>query len=93
MFFCLCAVAPAVSMVDNKIKLYSPEDSSKVENVPIQVTTIRLTKDNYLQWSAVITIGIARRGRIGYITGRKIPPAEIDPTLDTWYLEDNQVKI
>ncbi|KAF3781184.1 Chaperone protein, partial [Nymphaea thermarum] len=32
--------------------------TSKAENVPIQVTSIRLTKDNYLSWSAALEIGI-----------------------------------
>lgn len=71
-------------MADNKMKLYKPKGSSKVENISVQVITIRLTEDNYLQWSAVIT-----EGRIGYITSRKPPPAETDPTWDMWYLEDN----
>ncbi|KAF3782552.1 hypothetical protein EJ110_NYTH16693 [Nymphaea thermarum] len=45
---------------------------SRIENFSIQVTTIRLTKENYLQWSATITMGIAGRGRIAYVNGRKL---------------------
>uniref|UniRef100_A0A5K1AIL7 Uncharacterized protein n=1 Tax=Nymphaea colorata TaxID=210225 RepID=A0A5K1AIL7_9MAGN len=51
-------------------------DATRIENIPIQVTTIRLTKENYLQCSAAITMGIAGRGRIAYVNGRKIKPVE-----------------
>ncbi|KAF3778517.1 hypothetical protein EJ110_NYTH43311 [Nymphaea thermarum] len=62
---------------------------SRTEN--IQVTTICLTKDNYLQWYAAITMGIAGSGRIAYVNGKKVEPPKTSPALDTWFLEDNQV--
>ncbi|KAF3771944.1 hypothetical protein EJ110_NYTH59116 [Nymphaea thermarum] len=37
--------------------------------------------------------GFAGQGRIAYINGRKIEPAETNVAWDTWFLEDNQVKI
>ncbi|KAF3773916.1 hypothetical protein EJ110_NYTH53578 [Nymphaea thermarum] len=49
-------------------------------------------KENYLQWSAAITMGIAGRSRIAYVNGRKIEPVETSVAWDTWFLEDNQVK-
>ncbi|KAF3772917.1 hypothetical protein EJ110_NYTH56604 [Nymphaea thermarum] len=64
----------------------------RTENIPVQFTTICLNKENYLQWSAAITMGIAGRGRIAYINERKIEPAETNVEWDTWFLEDNQVK-
>ncbi|KAF3774437.1 hypothetical protein EJ110_NYTH53102 [Nymphaea thermarum] len=66
--------------------------ASKTENVPIQVSSIRLTKDNYLSWSAALEIGITSRGRLPYITGDKPPPLKSDPQWATWALEDSQVK-
>ncbi|XP_049935128.1 uncharacterized protein LOC126410301 [Nymphaea colorata] len=66
--------------------------SYRPENVPVQVTTIRLTKENYVSWSAAMTMGIAGRGRIAYINGRKPELAETSGVWDTWFLEDNQVK-
>ncbi|KAF3793952.1 hypothetical protein EJ110_NYTH08527 [Nymphaea thermarum] len=78
----------------------SPKDAgldagsaSKAENVPIQVTTIRLTKDNYLSWSAALEIGITSRGRLSYITGDKPAPIKSDPQRATWALEDSHVKV
>ncbi|KAF3778166.1 hypothetical protein EJ110_NYTH44024 [Nymphaea thermarum] len=78
----------------------SPKDAglaagsaSKAENVPIQVTSIRLTKDNYLSWSAALEIGITSRGRLSYITGDKPAPLKSDPQWATWALEDSQVKV
>ncbi|KAF3778855.1 hypothetical protein EJ110_NYTH42785 [Nymphaea thermarum] len=64
----------------------------RTENMPVQVTTIRLTKENYFQWSAAMTMGIAGRGKIAYINGRKIEPAETNVAWDTWFLEDNQIR-
>ncbi|KAF3771728.1 hypothetical protein EJ110_NYTH59709, partial [Nymphaea thermarum] len=66
--------------------------AAKTENIPVQVATIRLTKENYLQWSTAITMGIAGRGRIAYVNGRKVEPVETSVAWDTWFLEDNQVK-
>ncbi|KAF3771591.1 hypothetical protein EJ110_NYTH59392 [Nymphaea thermarum] len=67
--------------------------SPKSENVPVQVTPIRLTKDNYLSWSAALEIGITSRGRLPYITGDKPAPSKTDPQWANWALEDSQVKV
>ncbi|KAF3776818.1 hypothetical protein EJ110_NYTH46961 [Nymphaea thermarum] len=64
----------------------------RTESVPVQVTTIRLTKENYLKWSAAITMGIAGRCRIAYVNESKVEPVANSMTWDTWFLEDNQVK-
>ncbi|KAF3795149.1 hypothetical protein EJ110_NYTH05757 [Nymphaea thermarum] len=66
--------------------------TSKAENVSIQVTSIRLTKDNYLSWSAALEIGITSRARLSYITGDKPAPLKSDPQWETWALEDSQVR-
>ncbi|XP_049931297.1 uncharacterized protein LOC116267855 isoform X2 [Nymphaea colorata] len=66
--------------------------ATRTKNIPVQVTIIRLTKENYMQWSAAMTMGIAGRGRIAYINGRKIEPNETNVAWNTWFLEDNQVK-
>ncbi|KAF3778190.1 hypothetical protein EJ110_NYTH43957 [Nymphaea thermarum] len=63
----------------------------RTENVPVQVTTIRLTKENYLKWSAAITMGIAGRGRIAYVNESKVEYAANSMAWDTWFLEDNQM--
>ncbi|KAF3772817.1 hypothetical protein EJ110_NYTH56890, partial [Nymphaea thermarum] len=59
----------------------------KSENLPVQVTSIRLTKDNYLSWSAALEIGITSRGRLSYITGAKPAPSKSDPQWENWALE------
>ncbi|MFV0960705.1 hypothetical protein QML37_30285, partial [Klebsiella pneumoniae] len=58
----------------------------------VQVTTIRLTKDNYMSWSAAMSMGIAGRGRIAYINGKKTVSHETSSDWDQWFLEDSQVK-
>ncbi|KAF3773671.1 hypothetical protein EJ110_NYTH54869, partial [Nymphaea thermarum] len=65
----------------------------KSENLPVQVTPIRLTKDNYLSWSAALEIGITSRGRLPYITGDKPAPSKTDPQWANCALEDSQVKV
>ncbi|KAF3787268.1 hypothetical protein EJ110_NYTH23490 [Nymphaea thermarum] len=67
--------------------------AAKSENLPVQVTSIRLTKYNYLSWSAALEIGITSRGRLPYITGDKPAPSKTDPQWATWALEDSQVKV
>ncbi|KAF3780763.1 hypothetical protein EJ110_NYTH33154, partial [Nymphaea thermarum] len=64
--------------------------SAQSDHVPVQVTTVQLNKENYSRWSPAITMGIAGRGRIAYVNGRKVEPAEDSMAWDTWYLEDNQ---
>ncbi|KAF3788149.1 hypothetical protein EJ110_NYTH20108 [Nymphaea thermarum] len=66
--------------------------NTKSENVPVQVTSIRLNKDNYLSWSAALEIGITSRGRLPYIIGEKPAPSKTNPTWATWAFEDSQVK-
>ncbi|KAF3777562.1 hypothetical protein EJ110_NYTH44775 [Nymphaea thermarum] len=66
--------------------------STRTDHVSVQVTTTQLNKENYLRWSAAITMGIAERGRIAYVNGRKVEPVEGSMAWDTWFLEDNQVK-
>uniref|UniRef100_A0A5K1C335 Retrotransposon Copia-like N-terminal domain-containing protein n=1 Tax=Nymphaea colorata TaxID=210225 RepID=A0A5K1C335_9MAGN len=55
----------------------------KTENVPAQVITLRLTKENYFLWSAAMTMGIAARGRIAFIDGRNLEPAKASGVWDT----------
>ncbi|KAF3774631.1 hypothetical protein EJ110_NYTH52698, partial [Nymphaea thermarum] len=83
----------AAEMGSQKDVVLDAASASKTENVPIQVTSIRLTKDNYLSWSAALEIGITSRGRLPYITGDKPPPLKSDPQWATWALEDSQVKV
>ncbi|KAF3792508.1 hypothetical protein EJ110_NYTH11371 [Nymphaea thermarum] len=99
----LGAVARAFAAADWEVSPKSSDASTvstdradvgvlKTENVPVQVTTIRLTKDNYLRWSAAITMGIVGRGRINYVDGKMTEPPESSSAWDTWFLVDNHVK-
>ncbi|KAF3784834.1 hypothetical protein EJ110_NYTH29565 [Nymphaea thermarum] len=83
----------ATEMGSQKDTVLDAGSASKTENVPVQVTSIRLTKDNYLSWSVAFDIGITSRGRLSYITGDKPPPIKSDPQWATWALEDSQVKV
>ncbi|KAF3785187.1 hypothetical protein EJ110_NYTH18642 [Nymphaea thermarum] len=72
---------------------FDTSSNTKSENLPVQVTSIRLNKDNYLSWSAALEIGITSRGRLPYITGEKPAPSKTDPGWATCALEDSQVKV
>lgn len=50
----------------------------KVENILVQVTTMKLTKDNYLYLAVVIITGIACNGCIEYINEKKMQSNEDD---------------
>ncbi|KAF3785990.1 hypothetical protein EJ110_NYTH24012 [Nymphaea thermarum] len=89
----LCLFVMAELMGSSKDAGLDSGSASKAENVPIQVTSIRLTKDNYLSWSTALEIGITSRGRLSYITGDKPAPLKSDPQWATWALEDSQVKV
>ncbi|KAF3774436.1 hypothetical protein EJ110_NYTH53097 [Nymphaea thermarum] len=80
-------------MVPKNDVAFDAGSAPKSENVLVQVTSIRLTKDNYLSWSAALEIGITSRGRLPYITGDKPAPSKSDPQWATWALEDSQVKV
>ncbi|KAF3777921.1 hypothetical protein EJ110_NYTH44756 [Nymphaea thermarum] len=83
-------VCPMTPKIDDALDTGS---NTKSENLPVQVTSIRLNKDNYLSWSAALEIGITSRGRLSYITGEKLAPSKTDPRWATWALEDSQVKV
>lgn len=48
----------------------------RLENIPVRVTTIKLTKKNYLTWAVVVKMGITGRGRVNYINGKMKQPGE-----------------
>ncbi|KAF3771649.1 Retrovirus-related Pol polyprotein from transposon TNT 1-94 [Nymphaea thermarum] len=83
----------AEEMVPKNDVAFDAGSAPNSENVPVQVTSIRLTKDNYLSWFAALEIGITSRGRLPYITGDKPAPSKSDPQWATWALEDSQVKV
>ncbi|KAF3771590.1 hypothetical protein EJ110_NYTH59390 [Nymphaea thermarum] len=72
---------------------FDTSHTTKSENLPVQVTSIRLNKDNYLSWSAALEIGITSHGHLPYIRGEKPALSKTDPQWETWALEDSQVKV
>lgn len=48
------------------------------DNIPIQVTTMKLIMDNYIRWAAAITMRIVGRGCTDYINGKRRQPPEED---------------
>lgn len=66
-------------------------NAMKLESILVQVTTMKLTKDNYLPWATTIKISIVGRRHVNYIKRKKRQPSE-EYGWNQWYLEDNQVK-
>lgn len=50
---------------------FSDLKSIKSEDIPVQVMTIRLTKENYSTQFVAISLGIISGCRISYINGKK----------------------
>lgn len=73
--------------------VHSNKGKVRTENILVQVTTILLTKGNYLNWSITITIGIVGWGKYNYIASLMPSLAWTDPSWATWFLKDNQVKM
>ncbi|KAF3776301.1 hypothetical protein EJ110_NYTH48599 [Nymphaea thermarum] len=92
--YCLpLEIVMATEMTPKTDVAFDTGSNPKSENVPVQVTSIRLNKDNYLSWSVAFEIGITSRGRLPYIIGERPAPSKTDPSWATWSLEDSQVKV
>lgn len=66
-------------------------ENIKTENIPVQVTTIKLTKKLF----KMVCCDILENNRlrnIAYINGKK-HSLEDNPTWDTWFSEDSQMKL
>ena len=61
------------------------------DNTSLQITAHKLNGRNYLQWSQSVKIVICGRGKLGYITGETKPPAQTEPTYQTWLAENSIV--
>ncbi|KAF3788713.1 hypothetical protein EJ110_NYTH20492, partial [Nymphaea thermarum] len=77
---CPLVIAMAEEMSPKIDVAFDTSSTPKSENLPVQVTSIRLNKDNYLSWSAALEIGITSRGHLPYITGEK-PAPNIQPLI------------
>ncbi|KAF3779423.1 hypothetical protein EJ110_NYTH41156 [Nymphaea thermarum] len=84
--YCLSLEIMMAAEMTPKIDVaFDTGSNTKSENMPVQVTSIRLNKDNYLSWSAALEIGITSRGRLPpYITGEKPTPSKTNPSWATW---------
>ncbi|KAF3773353.1 hypothetical protein EJ110_NYTH55509 [Nymphaea thermarum] len=92
--YCVSLVIVMAEEMTPKIDVaFDTGSNTKSKNLPVQITSIWLNKDNYLPWSAALEIGITSRGRLSYITGEKPAPYKTDPRWATWALEDSQVKV
>lgn len=66
-FILFLSIAPV--MAESKVNVQFNDERIMAESNLVQVPTILLTMDNYLTWSATITIGIAGQGKYDYIAG------------------------
>ena len=73
---------PATKVFDNRIHSNTPT---------VQITIIRLNRDNFLRWSQSIRMYIRKQGKIGFITGEKTTPSPDDPSFAVWDAENSMV--
>ena len=54
--------------------------------------SVKLDGTNYRVWSQIMEMYIAGKRKKGYLTGRKVAPADDDPSYDEWDADDKTVK-
>lgn len=69
----------------------SQTSQTSAENHPIQITTIQLNGDNFLQWSQSVRMYIRGWGKIGYITREIQKTGEKNPAFSTWDAENSVI--
>ncbi|KAK0571978.1 hypothetical protein LWI29_024352 [Acer saccharum] len=57
----------------------------------VQITNIRLNRDNFLCWSLAMRMYIYGRGKIGYLTGDKTEPEKTIAQHATWDAKNSMV--
>ena len=63
-----------------------------VHKTSFPTISIKLDGANYRVWSQIMNMHIAGRRKKGYITGRKVAPAENNPSYNEWEAKDALVK-
>ena len=62
-----------------------------VHKTSFPTISIKLDGANYRVWSQIMKMSIVGRRKKGYITIRKVAPAENNPRYDEWEAEDAMV--
>ena len=75
----------------NKAPSFANTDIQITNSNSIQITNIKLNRDNFLRWSQSVRMYIRGRGKIGYITGEVIAPATNDPNYTLWDAENSMI--
>ncbi|XP_061374022.1 uncharacterized protein LOC133316302 [Gastrolobium bilobum] len=65
-----------------------PNSSSSGDNPAMQITSHRLNGRNYVQWCQSVKLFIQAKGKMGYLDGKKVKPAEREPGYDAWVTEN-----
>ena len=60
-----------------------------LEPNPLQITSIKLNGDNYLQWAQSVKVFLGAREKLSYILDD--PPSSTEDTYKTWTKENYQV--
>ena len=68
------------------------QESHPFQSLTIQITTIRLNRDNFLCWSQSVRLYIRGQGKIGYIIGEKTSPKLDNPLFAAWDSKNSMVE-
>ena len=68
-----------------------PPITPPTEHHPLKITNIKLNGVNFLRWSLSVQMNIRDRGKLGYLNGEKIKPAETDAQYAFWDAENSMV--
>lgn len=78
--------------IDKVISDSKKPSMATVHETSFPTISVKLDGTNYRVLSQIMEMHIVGRRKKGYITGRKVAPAENDPSYDEWEAEDTLVK-
>jgi hypothetical protein len=68
-----------------------PPITPSTEHPPLKITNIKLNGDNFLRWTLSVQMNICGRGKLGYLNGEKIKPAETGAQYTVWDTENSML--
>ncbi|KAE8723356.1 MORC family CW-type zinc finger protein 3 isoform 2 [Hibiscus syriacus] len=80
------------SGIDSMSSTRSPSITLNTESFQnISITSHKLNRNNFLQWSQSVKLFIRGRGKFGYLSGTTTKPAEEDEESERWEAENSMI--
>ena len=89
--FCLSFLLPMAEETSVGIFLNQPKTTTHFDNPTLKITTKKLNRHNYLEWSQFAKLFLKSRGKIGYLHGTIELPKQFDPSFESWDAENSMI--